>query len=75
MPVRSISQSEGGILPARCHNSQSEGGILHARPIGQSEGAVALCQYGGQAGQQMVHGRKPSHEEKEVGSYDYVLVQ
>jgi hypothetical protein len=66
MPVRSNSQSEGGILPARCH-SQSDGGILHARPLSQSDGAPALCQYGGQAGQQMVHGRKSSHDEKEVG--------
>ena len=74
LPIRSLSQSEGGILPARSL-SQSEGGILHTRSVSQSDGGVAaLCQYGGQqAGhQQLVHGRKSSPDEKEVGE-DIIL--
>jgi hypothetical protein len=66
LPARAISQSEVGILPARVI-SQSEVGILHARSISQSDAGVTLCQYTGQAGQQLVHGRKSSPDEKEVG--------
>ena len=74
LPIRSLSQSEGGILPARSL-SQSEGGILHTRSVSQSDGGAALCQYGGQqAGhQQLVHGRKSSPDEKEVGE-DIILL-